>query len=480
MKRNGKKSRKIRKLILACTLSAVVLIVSTYTWFIGIQTVRVSPFEITIATTEGLFLSMDGEEWVYNLDINTAKKYDGNTNIMPTLADGTANKLAPISTVGELDSTVSRMKLFEKSSLTTTPGGYRLLSSRINNNTYVLDEDGDPTEELNQGSGYIVFDLFVKNLSGTAYYHKLEPKNEEAIYLTYDSAVKVDSTGTSDPQEQTGIENSIRVGFAQIGRVEATTTTATTITGMNCTGTNMTAEGYTYTKGDVTGICRNAQIWEPNDTDHEQNAKNWFTKSCITRKAAGSDVTLPASYNVAQPDADPAVAATYCAFPTSRGTEPGISTYAIRDEIKIEGTQVPTIDVYDGHNGYAGNTYNASTNATGKLVDFDYFTDTEKNLKSTNRPQFMTLAPNSITKVRVYIWLEGQDLDNYDFAQLGQKVKINFGFTKERFVEENHETTDKEVDLNADGVIDDKDYKGPALATSDNADLVTATPEASE
>ena len=472
MKRNGKKSRKIRKLILACTLSAVVLIVSTYTWFIGIQTVRVSPFDITIATTEGLFLSMDGEEWVYNLDVNTAKKYANNTNIMPTLEDGTVNKLAPISTVGELDSEVSRLKLFEKSSLTTTPGGYRLLSTRINNR-YELKADGseDKTKPT-QGSGYIVFDLFVKNLSGTAYYHKLEPKNEEAIYLTYDSIVEVENTGTSDPQLQTGIENSIRVGFAQIGRVEATTTTAATITGMNCTGTNMSAEGYTYSKGDVTGICRNAQIWEPNVTDHVQYAKNWFTISCITRKEAGTDATKPASYNVAQPDADPAVAATYCTFPTSRGTEPGISTYAIRDEIKITGTEVPTVDVYDGHNGYAGSTYNASTNATGKLVDFDYFTDTEKNLTSTNRPQFMTLAPNSITKVRVYIWLEGQDLDNYDFAQLGQKVKINFGFTKERFTE----------DLDGDNVKNETndDYIGPALATSDNADLVTATPEAGE
>ena len=75
----------------------------------------------------------------------------------------------------------------------------------------------------------------------------------------------------------------------------------------------------------------------------------------------------------------------------------------------------------------------------------------------------MSLAPNSITKVRVYIWLEGQDLDNYDFAQLGKKVKINFGFTKERFTE----------DLNGDGVIDTNDYNGPALLTPDNADITT-------
>ena len=48
----------------------------------------------------------------------------------------------------------------------------------------------------------------------------------------------------------------------------------------------------------------------------------------------------------------------------------------------------------------------------------------------------MTLAPNSITKVRVYVYLEGQDVDNYDFASLGKKISINFGFTKERFFDE--------------------------------------------
>ena len=63
----------------------------------------------------------------------------------------------------------------------------------------------------------------------------------------------------------------------------------------------------------------------------------------------------------------------------------------------------------------------------------DYFTDTEKMLTGVNRPTFMTLAPNSITKVRVYIWIEGQDIDNYDFASLGKQISVNFGFTKERF-----------------------------------------------
>lgn len=452
MKRNGKKSRKIRKLIVACTLSAVVLIVSTYTWFIGMQAVNVSPFEIEIATTEGLFLSLDGESWVYNLDVNDAPVYDGNTNTWAT--DG----LKPISTVGDLDSSVSRLKLFEKASLTTSPGGYRLLSSRVDNYTKTTSEvNGVDVTTVSQGDGYIAFDLFVKNLSGHAYYETNEPKNEEAIYLTVDSIVEVDSSGSTD-QLLTGIENSIRVGFAQIGRVNASTTDTSVITSMDCDGDSTNK---------VTGICRNAQIWEPNETKHVQNALNWYGKSCITRKSTGENITLDASYNVSKNTENKIDTATYCYADGGvtktymAANNNALPTYAISNEIK----PTENVDVYDGaeFNTYTATTTNYDTykaaedKSSFRLVKFPYFTDTMKEKKGMDRPEFMSLAPNSITKVRVYVWLEGQDIDNYDFAQLGKTVKINFGFTKERFTE------------------DDVDYVGPDLVTSDNADI--STPE---
>ena len=81
------------------------------------------------------------------------------------------------------------------------------------------------------------------------------------------------------------------------------------------------------------------------------------------------------------------------------------------------------------------NAFNKYT-ATTQLTSFDYFTDSEKDLKGTARPTFMTLAPSSITKVRVYVFIEGQDIDNYDFAQIGKQISVKFGFTKERFNEE--------------------------------------------
>ena len=419
-KRNKKQARRLRNLIMMCALCAVVLTVSTYAWFIGMKTVNVSSFDINIATTEGLYLSMDGEHWYYKLeDIKGMTAYSGNTN---TWADGENEGLIPMSTVGDMDASVSRMKLFEKASLTTTPGGYRLLTSRVNN--YATSGD-----EITQGKGYVAFDLFIKNLSGDHYYEINQPLNEEAIYLTTDSAVTVANDGIA----KTGIENSVRVAFTQIGRVKADTADGTgedeqekkevaVITGIKCKDEEV--DGVK-----VTNICRNAQIWEPNDKAHVQNAINWYEKACAKR--TGDDVTKDASYSITP-------TRTACGT-VANGT--AYKTYAVSRPIIIN----DNVDVYDGaaYNSYETNTttYSAYTAASGadkeamRLVDFPYFTDTMKNEKGTDRPTFMTLAPNSITKLRVYIYIEGQDIDNYDFASLGAKISVNFGFTKERITE---------------------------------------------
>ena len=421
MKKNTRRTRKVRNLIFVCALCAILLTVSTYAWFIGMKTVNVASFDIEIATTEGLFLSMDGENWSYTLDARNADAYTGNTNSWAE--DG----LIPVSTVGDMDATVSRMKLFEKGSLTTTKGGYRLLTSRVDN--YKTNATGTG---LNQGEGYVVFDLFIKNLSGNEYYTENNVLNEEAIYLTTNSEVTVSENGVAN----TGIENSVRVAFAQIGRVEGNTAGETgvkNITDITCSNVEK-AEGQVQ----VTGICRSAQIWEPNDTKHVQNALNWYNTSCRIRKSTGNDVTLAASYDVD----------STC---TEVGLTAAVPTYAISREIKI----ADNVDVYDGekYNTYSENTiesdeyetYAETEDKSGyKLVSFPYFTDTMKDKTGVERPEFMTLAPNSITKVRVYVYIEGQDIDNYDFASLGKQISVKFGFTKERFTE------------------DDVDYEGPS------------------
>ena len=415
-KRNHKHEKRVKKLIVVCLLSAIILTVSTYAWFIGMQTVSVNAFEVKIAAAEGLALSVDGVTFSDNVTINGTTE---SQNAIKTAYSTNTNKwsdLEPISTVGEMNNTAngSRMIIYEKSSLTASAGGYRLLSEQLTN----YDKDDSSVTEAN---GYVVFDLFIKNLSGRAYYTEMNKENEEAVYLTTESSVTVATSGV----ENTGIENSVRVAFAQVGRVKSDAGTAA-IQGIDCAET---IDG-------VTGICRNASIWEPNDTKHVANAISWYNNSCSKRTGA-------AAY-----DKD-----TAC---SEVKADNFYQTYAVNKvitEMKNDASREYEVDVYDGYNAY-------QQSITDKyLVGVDTITDSEKILTGSSRPEFMTLAPNSITKVRVYVYIEGQDIDNYDFASLGKAISVNFGFTKERFYAE---------DFNYNN---DPDAYGETIGTIDGEDL---------
>ena len=113
-------TKRVKNLIIICSMIAVVLSVSTYAWFIGMRTVNVSSFEITIASIDSLELSLNGKQWSNEVTIskatynNTNVVYENNTNSWG------GKGLIPMSSVGEMDKTASRMILFEKASLTST------------------------------------------------------------------------------------------------------------------------------------------------------------------------------------------------------------------------------------------------------------------------------------------------------------------------------------------------------------------------
>ena len=235
---------RVKNLVIALSLTAIILSVSTYAWFVGMRTVSVTNFDVTIAGTDDLQLSLNGSTWkdtvainADNFDDDEGTVYEDNTNWW------SGSGLIPMSSVGDIDSTVSRMILFEKASLTPSLGGYRLIASRAENDVKY------------NVPGYVAFDLFIKNSSGTQYIEEYQPLDEEAIYLSTDSSVSVSASGVAN----NGIQASVRLDFAQVGRVKGTTDVAATITGITCT----------EVEGVVTGICtKRAQIWEPNDKDH--------------------------------------------------------------------------------------------------------------------------------------------------------------------------------------------------------------------
>jgi len=367
-----RRKKKIFVLIFLMFVTSVVLTVGTYAWFTGTATVTTSSFTVGIDTDDALEISIDGENWTSTtLTLNQSiiqTGYSGNKNKWPT------SGLNPVSSNGVAD-TNGRLEIYRMGAITATPGGYRFIANKINNAT-------------NEGDGYLAFDLFIRNGKESAYNATFNADDNEAIYLSRESKVIATPAGASNPDY--GLANSVRVAFMQVGRVNTSTTQVSTITGINCT-----------TSGENTGLCEDITptIWEPNNLLHNANLITYYNTVCKQR----SGIT---TYNTGS---------AYACESVTNGIDN--DTYVVKNAI----TSSSKTDIYDGNNGYSNaNLNNVST-----------FTDSAKMIKNAYRDAFMYLAPNSITKIRVYIYLEGQDVDNYDLISNGNQIQINFGFTKD-------------------------------------------------
>ena len=392
------KKRKVRKiffLFLVIAITSVVLIVETYAWFVGTSTVSTDVFTINVTGAQGLELSLDGTTWYSDSNKLTISQAAITTDLSSTYSTNT-NKwpiggLYPVSSSGHLDLSVSRLIFYEKASLAATEGGFRLIANRVDN--YTSNND----VLVSEAEGYVAFDLFIRNGMGDAY----NGSNQESVYLMKDPVATID--GTTDY----GAANSLRIGFFELGAVKAKNVNVNTLYAIKC---NYTSGGITnkcYAEGQARGAVWN--IWEPNNASHTSSAVSYFNQACKKRDSSGNYLS------------------TAC---TSLTTTLSKVTYAIRSDISSS----DNVDIYDGQylNSYAGTTY-SSTNTDGKLTSMaTYKSPTSSTTYDTNN-QLLTLAGNSITKVRVYIWLEGQDIDNYDVITGNSNVKISFGLTKDRY-----------------------------------------------
>ena len=170
---------------------------------------------------------------------------------------------------------------------------------------------------------------------------------------------------------------------------------------------DVTDEGFPAENGIPAGRGMNWNIWEPNDDTHTSYSISHYDMLCRKRTTEGYTTDK-------------------C---TALKADEYKTTYAVNSVI----TASDNVNVYDGEtlNTFTGTT--STADEAKPLTAMEYFTDTQKN-NTENRPEIFYLAPNSITKVRVYVYLEGQDVDNYDLGAAGKTVQITFGFTKDKFV----------------------------------------------
>ena len=132
-----KKFENLKKLVFVCALCIIILVTATYAWFTGLEAVSVEPFEIEVSAADSMQISLNGRLWSDNIKITeegitnnvegeygdaiNQKAYYGNTNNWPTGAEDKKG-LYPLSTIGQMDKTSSRMIFFGKSSLSRTHG----------------------------------------------------------------------------------------------------------------------------------------------------------------------------------------------------------------------------------------------------------------------------------------------------------------------------------------------------------------------
>lgn len=398
-----RRRRKTEKLIFAIGLTSIIFVVATYAWFIGTTQIYVNEFEIGVKSGDGLTLSLDGTNFTNDVTISEETITTGLVSTYATHTNHWVGEgLVPISSIGNMNKNASALELYSKTSITSLTGGYLLRADIIENEgtTSVTPEDGGEAINVpvpNEQEGYVAFDLFIKNKSGTGYNPTFNNGENEGIYMATESSVQLKAAGEETGGD--GIENSIRIAFMQIGRVDMTTSKEN-MQKITCgEGTGVDNDGVTNlcNVGDNNGRGITWNIWEPNDTKHNSASIAHFARICKKRTAEN----------------------TYEGVCTAIEDGVATNTYAVNQQIGSD----DNINIYDGLNDY--------TSISEKLTSMSYFTDTIKN--QAEKTEFFYLAPNSVTKIRVYVFLEGQDVDNYDLGAIGKKIAITFGFTKDKF-----------------------------------------------
>ena len=452
----------------------MLLIVSTYAWFTTQKDVNVSNIRAKVEVAEGLQISLDGAEWTQVLDLGNAldsahDKYQGANASLDPADDETfeympytghrnhvPDEFLPVSTSGD--------------SVEVTTGGTEGLRGKYELGFYTGKYDGNTTQDFDQiiktdqdndtltpsdsaYAGYYAFDIFLKNTSKTGVTKDTLQLNSDSFAWVLPEGETITNTSciTYEGKPDPGIQNAIRVAFARYGD------------GENATGNNFVdvktvtdpvehvvkkTAGYDITK---------VAIWEPNHDDHksriitnigklfptgnnplpttttyERDTYNPFWVWTLNKDAVGQQIDNVFDWKAPNMQRTPTLQTT-----TTYGTEDG----------KLNGFTVEGVQ---------------------NLITTDS-TAEEPEESDASKFEVLTLAANSITRFRVYVYIEGQDPDCDTDASQGGGIEVNIGLTKG----ETQGSMDRYNEVyTADGTTDDRAaYTGGSVTGTANPNV---------
>ena len=417
--RTKESKKRLHALILLVAFTAVLLIVSTYAWFTAQKNVSISNIKGKVEVAEGLEISLDANKWTQTLDLDNSKvsltkvagtnnddgttvvygKYDGASNVVP-------EEFLPVSTSGETESGVTNED-------PTAANQDRLIMMSGTYDGQVL-KDIARCDEDTGDCGYYAFDLFIRNASGAG-------KTSDILQLNHNSSAWVlpDGSDENDPvyndgshdykgNATYGLQNTVRVAFARYGAADNTDST-TIATDLPASDIITKSNGLK-----ITGVS----IWEPNASTHAQNA------------VANTKLLFDEVY-------DDGSGSTQSVFLTDIS---GNKFYT--KTLKYAASNNSISNVFDWDNSsfdnylqYTQTQQTTSENTNRKpmidqgVQDLTLITTTDGPTK-TNEVDKLTIAANSVTKFRIYVWIEGQDPDCVNYASNGGGIEVNIGLAK--------------------------------------------------
>lgn len=439
MENNQRNSRKrLNSLILLVAFTAVMLIVSTYAWFSSQKNVTLTGLNGVVNVAEGLQISLDAEHWVNTINFadfdqtitedhpewtvkaSSTTTYLGTDKTFQNPASGVTNvvpeEFLPVSTTG-----------YAATNDGIGQTALKMYSGTNEETIKLLSDIAAKTE--NSDAGYFAFDLFVMNTTAG--------NDPDVIQLDPSSDV-------IGGNENAGVQNTARVAFALYGNNNSAADfdpdTAPAGTDMSISGSNALTPANIIAGTSTTKTISDIAIWEPNANAHTDTIVSSRANSL---KLTSDDVTkyaLPVTNATTSVSAFadgkklPTYALTSISLTANDTTNAKKVAIADVYDWKTPATGVKKqftlqTDAYIDEDGTSG-IDNYRANSIDLISTKKMEADPTLDPTDENDDTAFEIAANQYQKIRVYVWMEGQDPDCINAASLGGGLTIDIGFSK--------------------------------------------------
>lgn len=419
-KTKNKRNRELKIIFFIILVAAALFIISTYAWFTTQKNVSITNLTGTVEVAEGLEISLDAKTWANEIvlgeDMNIIDNaYEGHRNISP-------KEMLPVSTLGILKNTTSQKDLKMIRGKVTNS---KELSEIVYMDETLASEKDSSKHDSSKATypGYFAFDIFLKNSS------KQYDKDDD-LQLNYDSSLTIMENGN----ESVGLQNTVRVALAKYGTGaitsgEGASAKRSGVADVIAEQEEILKKTGAATEGADDVYLTDVTIWEPNSSDHVDyivTNNNIITWSSTEGPKYGTYSEAKKKY-LFKSDTQ---------MPTYALTEKTVDDddVEIKDIYWWDTATTYTVDGDKASHSNSGLLQKQMTVQTKKRSNTDYRVEGVKNLYSTTstdeKKTAFSIAPNSIIRLRIYVWLEGQDIDCINYASHGGGVTLNLGLVK--------------------------------------------------